>query len=80
MKGEETEEEEGTERRSSKVGAKTDTAMTPSVVKEANTSEAGDNRACSDGRSRKNKYGNSERTRTRNGDGSQERSLCHWGG
>jgi len=36
-------------RRSSKTGAKIDNAMTLSVVEEANTSLAGDNRACSDG-------------------------------
>jgi len=76
----ETEEEEGTGRRSSKARAETNTAMIPSVAKEANTFKAGDNRACSDGRSRKNKYGNSEGTRTRDGDGSQERSLCYGGG
>ena len=44
--------------------------MTPSVAKEANTSSASNNRACSDGRSRKNKCGNGKRTRTRDGDGS----------
>ena len=38
--------------------------MTISVAEEANTLSAGDNKACSDGRSREDKCGNSERTRT----------------
>jgi len=42
--------------------------MTTSVAKEATTSSAGDNRACSDGRGRKNKYGGGKGIET--GDGS----------
>ena len=41
--------EEGTGRRSSKTGVKTEPAMTFSVVEEATIASAGDNRACSDG-------------------------------
>jgi len=52
MREEETKREEETERRSSEARAKTNTAMTPRMAEEANTSSAGDNRACSDGRSR----------------------------
>ena len=36
--------------------------MTPSVAEEANASSAGNNRACSNGRSRKNECGNDKRT------------------
>ena len=52
MREGETEGEEEIERRNSEAGAKTDTAMTPRMAEEANTSSAGDNRACSNGRSR----------------------------
>ena len=50
MRGEETKGEEGTERRNSKAEAKTDMAMTPSVVEEATVFPAGDNGVCSDRR------------------------------
>jgi len=46
----EVEGKEGSSKRSSETGAKIKLAMTLSVAKEANTS-AGDNGACSDGRS-----------------------------
>jgi len=46
-----------TERRSSKAEEKTDFAMTFSVAEEANAFSVGDNRACSNGRSRENKCG-----------------------
>jgi len=49
--------------------------MTPSVAKEANTSLAGDNRACSNRRSRMNKCGNSKGTGTRDGDSPQKRPV-----
>jgi len=54
--------------------------MTLSVAKEANTS-AGDNGACSDGGSRKNKCGGSKRSGTRIGcrDFSKMGSLCNGG-
>jgi len=80
MRGGETEEEEGTERRSSEAEAKTDIATTPSVAEETNTSSAGDNRACSDGRSRKNECSNSEGTETESGGSLQKRPLCHGSG
>jgi len=44
-----------TGRRGSKTRAKTKPAMTFSVAEEATIASAGDNRACSDGRSRKDK-------------------------
>jgi len=48
----------GTRESSSKItGAKTSNATTISVTEEANALSAGDNRACSDGGSRENKYG-----------------------
>ena len=46
---------EGNDGRSSKAGAKTELAMTISVAEEANTPSAGNNRACSDGRSGEDK-------------------------
>ena len=49
--GGKAERKEGNEWRSSYTGAETEHAMTISVAKEANISSAGDNRACSDGRS-----------------------------
>jgi len=52
--------------------------MTISVAEKANAPSAGDNRACSDGRSQKDKCGSSARTRV--GDrGSQKRFLCNGG-
>ena len=54
--------------------------MTPSVAKEANAS-AGNNRACSNGGSQKNKYSGSKRSGTRTGcrDSSKTESLYHGG-
>jgi len=49
--------EEGTGRRGSKAGAKTEPAMTFSVAEEATIASAGNNRACSDGGSREDKCG-----------------------
>ena len=54
----------GTGRRSSKIGAKTDFATTFSMAEEVNASLAGDNRACSNRRSRKDKCSSGEGTRT----------------
>ena len=48
---------EGTRRRGSEAGAKTEPAMTFSVAEEATIASAGDNRACSDGGSREDKHG-----------------------
>jgi len=42
-------------------------AMTISVAEEANAPSAGDNKACPDGGSGEDKYGDGERTRTRGG-------------
>ena len=44
------EREKGNDRRYSKVGAKTEHAMTINVAKEANAPSVGDNRTCSNGR------------------------------
>ena len=77
MRGEETKGEEGTERRNSKAEAKTDMAMTPSVVEEANTFSASDNKTCSNRRSKENKCGNSEKAGTVGGGGPQKRPLCY---
>ena len=63
-RGEEDERKEGSRKRSSKTEAKTKLAMTLSVAKETNAS-AGNNWTCSDGRSRKDKYGSSKRARGR---------------
>ena len=49
--GREIVRKERTERRGSKAGAKTEPATTFSVAEEANIASAGDNRACSNGRS-----------------------------
>ncbi len=80
QKGEEKiERKEGTSRRSSEVGAKTDHVTTPSVTEEAIASSAGDNRACSNGGSRENECSSSERTGARYGDSSKTGSLCNGG-
>ena len=70
MRRREIEGKEESCRRSSKIGAKTDTAITISVVEEATTSSAGDNRACSDRRSKKDKYSGNKRIRIGNGSSS----------
>jgi len=49
------------------------------MAEEANTSSAGDNRACSNGRGRKNKYSSSEEIRTGNGGSSKTKSLYDGG-
>jgi len=49
--GREIARKERTGRRGSEAGAKTEPAMTFSVVEEVNIASAGDNQACSDGRS-----------------------------
>jgi len=54
--------------------------MTPSVAEKANALSVGDNRACSNGRSRKNEYGDDEGTGTRDGDTSQKGPLYNGGG
>ena len=59
------------------MGAKTDIAMTISVAEEATTSLAGDNKACSDGRGRKNKCGSSEVVGIGDGSSSQNGPLYY---
>ena len=49
-------EEEKLRGKKETVGAKTNYTMTLSVAEEANAISAGDNRACSNGRSREDKY------------------------
>jgi len=53
--------------------------MTLSVAKEANTSSAGDNRACSNGRSGEDECSSSERVETGNR-GSKKEPLYDGGG
>jgi len=65
-------------RRSFKTEAKTNFATTFSVEKEVNAFSAGNNRACSDGRGRKDKCSSGERTRTGDG-GSKKGPLCDGG-
>ena len=62
--------EEGDNGRCSEAGAETDNTTTLSVAKKANAFLAGNNRACSDGRSRTDKYSSSEGSRARSGDSS----------
>ena len=63
--------------------------MILSVAEEANTFSAGNNRACSNRRSREKEYSSSERIGTRDGDfskkgllydgsGQREKLLCLW--
>ena len=68
-------EKEGTRGRSSKTEAKTEYAMTISVVEEANAFLAGDNRACSNRGSGEDKYGSS--VEIRHGGSSKKESLCN---
>ena len=62
--------EEKGRRRSIEAGTENKLATIPSVAKEATIASAGDNGACSDGRSRKDKCGGSEGTGTECGDSS----------
>jgi len=62
-------------RRSSEARAKADIAMTISVAEKAKALSAGNNRACSDGRSREDKHGGSERVRTEDRN-PKKRLLC----
>jgi len=70
---------EGTGRGSSKTGAETDLATTISMAEEATASSAGNNQACSDGRSGKDECGGSKGTggRTECGGSSETGSLCN---
>jgi len=68
----------GTRKRSSKTGAKTNFATIFSVAEEANTFSAEDNRACSNRRGRKDKYGDSKGTRIGNRS-SKKGPLCDGG-
>ena len=57
-------------------GAEKNNAMTPSMAEEArNAASVGDNRACSDGGSRKDKYGNG--TATAEGRVGTMQPICH---
>jgi len=47
------------------------------MAEEANAFSAGNNRACSNGRSRKNKYGNGKRAGTRDRGSLQKRLLYY---
>ena len=53
--------------------------MTSSVVEEVTISSAGNNRTCSDRRSRENECSNGEGTGIKDGGGPQKRFLCHGG-
>ena len=57
----------------------TNIATTISVAEDANAPLAGNNRACSDGRSGEDKHGSGERARSRTGYGgfSETRPLCY---
>ena len=70
---------EGAGRRSSETGAETEPATTPSVAEEATIASAGDNRACSNERSRENEHSSGERAggRTRYGGSSETGPLCN---
>jgi len=78
--GRKAKEKKETNRRSPKAGAKTDMAIISSMVEEANVSSAGNNRACSGGRSGKNERGNDEETRTEDRDVFWKASLYHGDG
>ena len=75
---EEIKEEEGTGRRSSEVGAKTDITMTLSVAEETFAFSVGNNWACSNRRGGENKCGNGERTRTEKGTTMPVEDLGTW--
>ena len=77
-KGRKVKGEERTGRRSSEAGAKADIAMTISVAKETNAPSVGNNKACSNRRSREDKCGGSERVRT--GNGNPKKGLLYNGG
>ena len=57
----------------------TDIAMTLSMAEKANAFSAGGNRACPNGRSKKNKCGNGERIEARDRN-PKKRPLCNGGG
>jgi len=73
-------EKEG-RRRSAEAGTENKLATTPSVAKEATIASAGDNGACSDGGSGKDKCSSTERTgnRARGRGSSKTGSLCNGG-
>ena len=70
--------EERSRRRSTQVG-ETEPATTFSVAEETTIASAGNNQACSDGRSREDEYSSSERARGRTeyGGFSQMGPLCN---
>ena len=55
-------------------------AIILSVAEETNASSADDNKACSNRRSREDKYSNGKRTGTEDGSAFQKRSLCYESG
>ena len=62
---------------SSETGAKTVIAMTISVAEEIRAFSAGNNRACSNGRGRKDECSGGERTRIVDRDFSKKGPLCY---
>ena len=62
-------EEEGDRRRNPEAG-ETELAMTIGVAEETTIASAGDNRACSNGRNRKDECGGHKGTEARGGDSS----------
>ena len=63
-----------------KTGTKTDPATTIGVAEEATIASAGNKRACSDGRDRKDECGGCEGCRARGWGPSKKGSLCYGGG
>ena len=72
-------EEERSRRGGTKAG-KTEPAMTFGVAEEATIASAGNNRACSDGRCRKDEYGGNKRVGARYRGSSKMGPLCDGSG
>ena len=66
--------EEERDRRGNPEAGETESVTTISVAEEVTIVSAGDNRACSNGRNRKDECGGSEGTRTRTGAGCRDPS------
>jgi len=69
-RGKKVKRKKGDDRRCSEAGAETNNATTLSVAKKANAFSAGNNRACSNGRSRMDKHSSDEGSGARSGDSS----------
>ena len=80
MRRGEVEGTEGSYRRSSEIGAKTDIAMIISVAEGTNASSADDNRICSSRRGRKDECDSGKGVRTGNGGSSKKEPLCYGSG